>query len=500
MGRAIAVGLLFSGFALQAIGCGGAVPSASGTRESGQSGLMDDTFAGKNQCNPENHTRPFIIEWDATDMGSFEDFAASNVVVVKYEGCNLRVLDRCRDDSIAGSLGAYKPVEWTSGSLETIDIRSQGELSAKLPLGVATLGGRVTSGEKFHMEYFVAGTRTSTRPDVFQDDLDKLTECEGATHFVYNYNLGAFALGSVKDFEASASASIYGFGSDGKTTQSSSAEKEGGDLKACKSDTIEEIQGCKTPIRLTLRPIKPGSDPGKSTPDNDASLNAAAKVDQKLETSAAAKAHLASARTKLGVGDGKGCLAELNAHDKADPKYPSTDPKSREIAMTRAECLMLTGKCQIGRKKYAEALIATKGEDVSVRKAAEIADLTGAKRCRGGDTDNWTTVVGARLVINKGMAEERIEASECMKAYRTVKRLGSKVKPRNAEDRWPEIATKYIGHHTAMCLVRAGDCKNAWTVFYEERKDETYGRKKEKRGKKYHRVGFENIFPACKGK
>ena len=46
-------------------------PKQAGSRESGQSRLMGQTFAGQNQCNPTNHLRPFIIEWDATDALPF---------------------------------------------------------------------------------------------------------------------------------------------------------------------------------------------------------------------------------------------------------------------------------------------------------------------------------------------------------------------------------------------------------------------------------------------
>ena len=59
-------------------------PGVAGNRESGQSRLMGQTFAGANKCNPENHLRPFIIEWDATDMSSFESYAANDIVFVKY--------------------------------------------------------------------------------------------------------------------------------------------------------------------------------------------------------------------------------------------------------------------------------------------------------------------------------------------------------------------------------------------------------------------------------
>src|SRR5262245_43570746 len=91
---------LFAALSLGAA-CGGAptVPGVTPSRESGQSSLMGETFAGKNKCNAANHERPFIIEWDATDMSSFEARAANDVVVVKYVGCDLKVLDSCVDDS-----------------------------------------------------------------------------------------------------------------------------------------------------------------------------------------------------------------------------------------------------------------------------------------------------------------------------------------------------------------------------------------------------------------
>ena len=122
---------------------------------------MADTFAGKNRCNPEEHERPFVVEWDGTDMSSFEALAANDLVLAKYDGCKLTILDQCRDDSIRGHLGSYRPVDWTSGQLETLEIANEGDLYAKLPLGVATLGGRVKGGEHFHMEYYVAGTRSA---------------------------------------------------------------------------------------------------------------------------------------------------------------------------------------------------------------------------------------------------------------------------------------------------------------------------------------------------
>ena len=157
-------------------GSSGPIPGAKSASDV-QSAGMAQSFAGKNKCNPRSVDRPFVIEWDATDMSSFESRAANDVIFVKYEGCDLKIVDACVHDSERGSFGSYRPVEWTSGSVESLDVNNEGDLYAKLPLGAATLGGRVEGGEKFHMEYFVSGTRSATRESVHRGDLAKVSAC-----------------------------------------------------------------------------------------------------------------------------------------------------------------------------------------------------------------------------------------------------------------------------------------------------------------------------------
>ena len=93
--RLTKLGALFAvGAVSSALGCAlGA--TGEDKRASGQSGLMSQTAAGQDTCDPKTHKRPFIIEWDATDMSSFEQHAANDVVFVRYEGCELQVLDEC---------------------------------------------------------------------------------------------------------------------------------------------------------------------------------------------------------------------------------------------------------------------------------------------------------------------------------------------------------------------------------------------------------------------
>jgi hypothetical protein len=343
--------------ALLVAGCGGgALPAVGPSRESGQSSLMGQTFAGKNACDPKSHDRPFIIEWDATDMSMFENRAATDVVFVKYEGCELKVLDACANDSIRGSLGAYRPVEWTSGSVEKINISNEGELYAKLPLGVATLGGRVSAGEKFAMEYFVSGVRTATRSAAYRDDLAKIPGCKGATHVVYGYSLGAFALGTEKKMGGDVEVGVKGIGGGAKGTHQSSAEKKGGLIDSCRAESAKEVKSCQVPIRLMLRELEAGSSPEANTTASGPAPGAPPARSDKPEVSMDEIKLRESAARKRVAKDGAGCLADLDAADKQWPNSARLSTRPDGMMNIRGACLMLKGDCESGKKLYRQAM------------------------------------------------------------------------------------------------------------------------------------------------
>ncbi len=448
--------------------CGSKLPKATATRESGQSGLMNDSFAAQNACNPKNHLRPFIIEWDATDKSSFEAYAASDIVVVRYEGCDMQVLEECRNDSVRGSQGAYKPVDWTSGALEKLDISNQGELHAKLPLSVGTLGGRVEGGEKFHMEYYVAGTRTATRDSVYRDDIASNPGCEGATHFVYNYNLGAFALGSVTEFSAAVEASLYGFGGGGSTNKRRSADKQGGDLGTCKSDSAREVEGCKAPIRLTLRPIRDGRNPQQDAmeaEDTPESLNAAGMVNLKMELGEKAQAHFESATAKMQSKDGAGCLKELDEYDRLEPKRKSTDPKIY-VSMTRAQCLMIAGKCDAGKVLLRKSYESTMAQWSPEQRDKGVDSMVGMY-CQGGMGPRDELLSGYMALSMANTGAKKLTLAECEDAYKKVRKNAAKVKPNDDEDYQVISASRDLYAMAPGCWARAGDCKRARAVFDE---------------------------------
>ncbi len=497
--RVVSISLFAAGIAVVAA-CGGG-PGAHG----GQSNLVEKSFAGANKCNPKNHDRPFIIEWDATDMSSFQAHTKADVVVVKYEGCDLKVLESCRDDSVSGAFGSYKPPTFTSGSVESLEISDESELYAKLPLGAATLGGRVTSGEQFRMEYYVSGTSNATRDKVYRTPLSKKSGCEGATHFVYAYNLGAFALASKKSLHGEVNGSYLGFGGGGSNKSETKADKRGGDLTKCKGDSAREVEDCKVPIRLTLRPITDGDDPdvaAATAPETDASKNLAGKLQASTDAEKKAVEHFDSATKKLAVRDGKGCLADLDAHDKLDPRPMglSSNAAAAWPSLLRGQCLMLAGQCEAGKVLMRKSWSAAHPDQDASTVDTIVGSYVG-KHCQGNLTPR-DEFLKARMTLQDGAWTKTLDVATCTNAYKTILRLKDSVKPKDDDDALLKDPTMFMLSAAPNCLAKAGDCTAAFNAYWEIAKIHYKGTQTEKwySEEANARTNFASTVQRCKGK
>lgn len=325
--------------ALLLLGCGGAPPAPDATPT-----LMDKTTAGQNRCIvTKSHERPFVIEWDATDLASFEAKAARDVVFVRYQGCHLTVLD-CADASMGGRHGAYRAPEWTSGAVEGFDMSTEQELYAQLPLGAASLSGRLESGQSLRLRYFVSGVSTATRDVLYKKDLPE--RCAAATHFVQAYNLGAFELGAMARGKASASAGIHGFGAGGSTSKDVSVLKRGGELDACRDEAARGSKRCQVPIRITLRELEQGATPSPPPASGKPARDEPPRAPTGMDALLAAGKVRNEAMRKLQDGDGAGCVQDLDRAREID-----TDPANDEMqGQLRGQCTMKAGKCEAGKE------------------------------------------------------------------------------------------------------------------------------------------------------
>lgn len=341
----------------------------------------------------KSHERPFVIEWDATDLASFEAKAQRDVVFVRYEGCHLSVLYGCSDESIPGKLGAYAAPLRTSGTVENVDIEDEGKLYAELPLAAASLSGRVESGDALHMRYFVGGVVTSTRDTVSRTALSGIAACEGATHFVWAYNLGAFELTTSARDKASAQVGFSGAGAGGSKSHGETRLKSGGDLASCTGEEAATARACRVPIRLALRPISEAGATANAggagaAPAGSASAGAAppsAREEARQVLLGAVKraqedSHARSeARRKAELGDGAACLEDL---DKLAQKHP----ESHYDDDLRSLCEMRAGKCDAGKSRYRQYLereVQESGRPVDVDRRVEERAATYCKGPQG---------------------------------------------------------------------------------------------------------------------
>ena len=306
---------------------GGTTGPLPGTKSASdvQTAGLSQTAVGKNKCDPKSANRPFVIEWDATDMSSFESPRVERRRLRQVRGGAT-----CRSSTAATTTPSAARSARTSPStgreaapVESLDIKNEGDLYAKLPLGAASLGGRVEGGEKFHMEYFVSGTRSATRESVHRNDIARVAACKGATHFVYAYNLGAFALGSQSSIKGSVNATVWGFGGGADRSSSSKAEKAGGVLSSCRGDSAKDTATCRVPIRLTLREITDGDSAETAeaqAPETPEAKNLAGKLLARTDREHKAAEHAEAARMKASSRDGRGCLlAETRRARQARP-------------------------------------------------------------------------------------------------------------------------------------------------------------------------------------
>ena len=163
--------VLFSLLAL--VACGGGEGSAKPPE-------LPDRYA---KCSiKKSGSRPLIVEWPSTDRAELESLSKRGLVVVRYSGCEMELLSRCRVK------GSYKYTAVTSQS-EHITIHDADELYAQLPVGAAKLEGQLDKSGQLNVDSTVVGTFDADAGTVSRGQLEG--DCGAATHVALLYaNIG----------------------------------------------------------------------------------------------------------------------------------------------------------------------------------------------------------------------------------------------------------------------------------------------------------------------
>jgi hypothetical protein len=418
--RALAVGFWTASAAAlvsAALACAGGSPPPT---MQGRAGMLSQTAIAQKCADVATHDdRPFIVEWDATDLASFEAKARKDTVFVHYEGCKLDVVYECNDPAVPGMLGTYGQPTFTSGGVEGFDIANSGDLYAKLPLGAASFGGRVEAGEKLHLKYYVSGVANDTRDALYRGDLAKYAgACANVTHFVWAYNLGAFELESNESSSLEAGAGFGGMGAGADRSHSQQQLGHGGDLSSC---TTQDQRGCRVPIRLALRAIKDGNNPLGAMPPTAAGVTPAATalqpgMDWKSTPSGQANEAIQEARAKFTAGDGAGCITLLQRAAGLDPRQAEGPSFNR----TLADCQMKSGKCEEGKKTYREIIASQDTNHTRSDKDLDRETSSVANRTCPSSTAKTTVELVTRAANEMTAAYLAKDSDTCLARFETI--------------------------------------------------------------------------------
>ncbi len=249
--------------AVFACGCGGSnlTPSAP-------------AFTPKDQTTckvRKSQSTPLIVEWPSADRASLETRSRQGLVVVRYDGCELELLTRCH------APGSYRYTS-VSPKSDSLRIRNEDELWASMPIGAASLEGKLRSGGELGVNMTLVGTYQSDRIEVAKSELEGL--CDGATHILGGLSVGAFEFFSAAAGSQGGGASVAGVGASATSSSSQEVLATDGRSEACDASSSKDTEppdGCAALLRIEVIPLEGDrvaarGEPSRAAGDNPAAI------------------------------------------------------------------------------------------------------------------------------------------------------------------------------------------------------------------------------------
>jgi hypothetical protein len=188
------------------------------------------------------------VEWEAPDRAALEAQARQGQLVVKYTGCELEVLRRCK----APPRFAYRYTAITPKD-EVVTIKSADQLYATIPVHAVSFEGKLAESGELNAEMKIVGEYGADGLPPASDQLDG--ECAGATHVVTALTVGAFAFYAGARREAGVKASVLGAGAGAESAKSVETLSRDGDVKSCggsKRGDAQPPENCGALLRVEL--------------------------------------------------------------------------------------------------------------------------------------------------------------------------------------------------------------------------------------------------------
>lgn len=224
------------------LGCGGGTPVRPRLPNEGK----DPTALAKCSVS-KSQASPLVTEWPASEKANLESRLREGAVVAAYSGCEMRLLPQCKPG------GKYL---WSRTTLaeDTVEIRNEDDLYAKLPLGAASLEAELKSSGRLAVRTTVVGQLKLD--GVATADVPQTGDCTGATHIISSLSVGAFRLMAGGAAKASGGVNTPVASTGGATSAEEILVRKAGNPAKCSDATEDRPDGeCSSPIQVFLWPL-----------------------------------------------------------------------------------------------------------------------------------------------------------------------------------------------------------------------------------------------------
>jgi hypothetical protein len=194
----------------------------------------------------KSHERPLIVEWPSADRAALEAQLRRGVVAVRYSGCEMEVLPRCKPPGAY----AYAPLTRKTDRLSVHDSET---LWASLPLGAARLEAALARAGTLEVAMTVVGRFESDRAG--RPRAARAGAGGGAAHLVGALATGAFELAAGASAEAGGGVAVLGAGAGAKASASRQVLARDGDSVACERASGQDKappDGCGALLRVEV--------------------------------------------------------------------------------------------------------------------------------------------------------------------------------------------------------------------------------------------------------
>ena len=197
----------------------------------------------------KSQQRPLVVEWPAADRAALEALSKQGLVVVRYVGCEMELLAQCH------ATGGYRYTP-TTVKQDRVVIRDEDELYANVPLGAASLEGKLASAGQLDVAMTIVGRYDADRAAVAPTELEG--RCQRATHVVTGLTAGAFAFFAGAEGEVGAGVSVMGAGAGARSGAKRELLNRDGDEQACSAASGSDEappEGCGALLRVEVAPL-----------------------------------------------------------------------------------------------------------------------------------------------------------------------------------------------------------------------------------------------------